>query len=235
MKKSTPSKWLYILAYLALLCGWLKNTFPGKIVTAAILVLFVSVTFNSLSAAPFTFLADDLTGQTAAAKAEVAAKAETSQKAEAQKKAVEEARTIAQSARSHNYSLTVTKSAYRVTLLDNGIPVKEYNCAVGRNPGQKTKTGDAKTPEGTFKVESITASSDWVSSEDGKGAYGPWFITLDTGELSKGEWGGIGLSGTNKPEALGKASSTGSIRLRNDDIEEIKKYVQIGTPVTIKE
>lgn len=235
MKKSKPSKWIYILAYVALLCGWLRKTVPGKIVTAGLLVFFVSATFNGLNAASFTFLANNLTGQTAADKAATAAKVETAQKAEVQKKAVEEARSAAQPAKSHNYSLTVTKSAYRVTLLDNGAPVKEYNCAVGRNPGQKTKTGDAKTPVGTFKVESVTASSDWVSSEDGKGAYGPWFITLDTRELSRGEWSGIGLSGTNKPEALGKASSAGSIRLRNSDIEEIRKYIQIGTMVTIKE
>lgn len=235
MKNSKPSKWIYVLAYVALLCGWLRKTIPGKIVTAGVLLLIVSATFNSLSAAPFTFLADNLSGHTVSDKAAVAAKVETAQKAEAQKKAVEEARSAAQPAKSHNYSLMVTKSAYRVTLLDNGMPVKEYNCAVGRNPGQKKRTGDAKTPVGTFKVEAVAPAADWVSSEDGKGAYGPWFITLDTRELSKGEWGGIGLSGTNKPEALGKASSAGSIRLRNSDIEEIRQFVQVGTLVTIKE
>lgn len=233
--KNSNNVWLYLLAYLALFLGWLRRSVLGKAVTAGILILIVSTTFNHLSAAPFSFLANTLSEQTNTEKAEVAAKAETTQKAADQKEQVEKAQDAVQPIKSHNYSLVVTKSAYRVTLLDNGSPIKEYNCAVGRNPGQKTKTGDAKTPVGTFSVESITPSSDWVSSEDGKGAYGPWFITLDTKSLSKGEWGGIGLSGTNKPEGLGKASSAGSVRLRNSDIEEIKRYVKIGTSVTIKE
>lgn len=234
MKKSKPSVFVYLLAYVAILMRWMRRTTLGKVVTAGLLIVIVSGTYNQLSAAPF--FADYAQPKlTETEKVEQQGQAEIAKKAEVQKQEVEKAKVAAQPITSHTYSLVVTKSAYRITLLDNGNPIKEYNCAVGRNPGQKTKTGDARTPEGTFKVESINPSSDWVSDEDGKGAYGPWFITLDTSELSKGEWNGIGISGTNKPEGLGRASSAGSVRVRNSDIEEIKKFVKVGTIVTIKE
>ena len=234
MKKSKPNIFVYMLAYLAILMRWMRRSTLGKVVTAGLLIVIVSSTYNHLSAAPF-FAGDAQPQLTETEKVEQKGKAEIAKKAEAQKQEVEQAKIAAQPATSHTYSLVVTKSAYRISLLDNGTPIKEYNCAVGRNPGQKTKTGDARTPVGTFKVESINPSSDWVSDEDGKGAYGPWFITLDTRELSKGEWNGIGISGTNKPEGLGRASSAGSVRVRNSDIEEIKKFVKVGTVVTIKE
>ena len=234
MKKSKPSIFVYMLAYLAILLRWMRRSTLVKVVTAGLLIVLVSGTYNHLSAAPF--FADNAQPKlTETEKVELKGKEEVAKKAEAQKKKVEEAKIAAQPVTSHTYSLVVTKSAYRISLLDNGTPIKEYNCAVGRNPGQKTKTGDARTPVGTFKVESINPSSDWVSDEDGKGAYGPWFITLDTRELSKGEWNGIGISGTNKPEGLGRASSAGSVRVRNSDIEEIKKFVKVGTVVTINE
>ena len=234
MKKSKPNIFVYMLAYLAILMRWMRRSTLGKVVTAGLLIVIVSSTYNHLSAAPF-FAGDAQPQLTETEKVEQKGKAEIAKKAEAQKQEVEQAKIAAQPATSHTYSLVVTKSAYRISLLDNGTPIKEYNCAVGRNPGQKTKTGDARTPVGTFKVESINPSSDWVSDEDGKGAYGPWFITLDTRELSKGEWNGIGISGTNKPEGLGRASSAGSVRVRNSDIEEMKEVVKVGTVVTIKE
>jgi lipoprotein-anchoring transpeptidase ErfK/SrfK len=234
MKKSKPGIHIYLLAYIAILMHWMRNTLPGRVVTAGLLILLVSSTYNRLSAAPF-FAGNAQPQLTETEKVEQKGHAEIAKKAEAQKQEVEQAKIAAQPVTSHTYSLVITKSAYRISLLDNGTPIKEYDCAIGRNPGQKTRTGDAKTPVGTFKVESINPSSDWVSDEDGKGAYGPWFISLDTSELSKGEWNGIGISGTNKPEGLGRASSAGSVRVRNSDIEEIKKFVKVGTVVTIKE
>ena len=234
MKKSKPGIFVYLLAYLAILMRWMRQSMMGKVVTAGLLIVIVSGTYNRLSAAPF-FAENAQPKLTETEVIERKGKEEIAKKAEVQKQNVEKAKVAAQPVTSHTYSLVITKSAYRISLLDNGTPIKEYNCAVGRNPGQKTKTGDARTPEGTFKVESINPSSDWVSDEDGKGAYGPWFITLDTRELSKGEWNGIGISGTNKPEGLGRASSAGSVRVRNSDIEEIKKYVKVGTLVTIRE
>ena len=68
-----------------------------------------------------------------------------------------------------------------------------------------------------------------------KGAYGPWFISINTDEMSKGAWGGIGIHGTHKPNVMRARDSEGCIRLQNQNVEELKKYVRVGTKVVIEE
>lgn len=139
------------------------------------------------------------------------------------------------------YHVLVKKSAFTVYLLDDQNKViRTYDCTIGKNPGQKEKRGDMKTPTGIFYVDEIDDASDWTHDfGDGrgeiKGAYGPWFISLNTEAMSKGAWGGIGIHGTHKPEAMGIRDSEGCVRLRNENIAELKQYVRVGTKVTIEE
>ena len=53
MKKSKPSVFVYMLAYLAIALRWMRRSTVGKVVTAGLLILLVSGTYNQLSAAPF--------------------------------------------------------------------------------------------------------------------------------------------------------------------------------------
>ena len=123
MKRTKPSVFVYILAYIAIMMRWMRRTTVGKVVTAGVLILLVSGTYNHLSAAPF--FADNAQPKlTEAEKVEEKGKAEIAKKAEVQKQKVEEAKAAAQPAQSHTYSLVVTKSAYRISLLDNGTPIK---------------------------------------------------------------------------------------------------------------
>ncbi len=97
-----------------------------------------------------------------------------------------------------------------------------------------------KTPDGTFVVDEILDASYWTHDfKDGKGeikgAYGPWFISLDTTNLSKGAWGGIGIHGTHDPAFIGTRASEGCIRLNNADIEQLKKFAKVGMKVVIEE
>ncbi len=140
----------------------------------------------------------------------------------------------------HNYSVLVKKSAFTVSLLDDGKEIKAYKCTLGKNPGQKEKEGDLKTPTGTFLVDEILDASAWTHDfGDGKGeikgAYGPWFISLDTNAMSKGKWGGIGIHGTHDPASIGTLASEGCIRLANDNLNDLKQYVKVGTKVVIEE
>ncbi len=140
----------------------------------------------------------------------------------------------------HHYSVLIKKSAFTLYLMDNGKLVKSYGVAIAKNPGQKEKRGDMKTPTGTFRVDEILDASAWTHDfGDGKGeikgAYGPWFISLDTMDLSKGQWDGIGIHGTHDPASIGTRASEGCIRLRNEDVDELKQFVQVGTMVTIEE
>lgn len=97
-----------------------------------------------------------------------------------------------------------------------------------------------KTPSGTFPIDEIIDASSWTHDfKDGKGeiagAYGPWFISLDTTGLSKGQWGGIGIHGTHDPNSIGKRVSEGCIRLTNEDIQKLKDFAKVGMKVVIIE
>ncbi len=121
-----------------------------------------------------------------------------------------------------------------------GETVATYGCALGKGEGQKQKEGDMKTPDGTFVVDEILDASYWTHDfKDGKGeikgAYGPWFISLDTTNLSKGAWGGIGIHGTHDPASIGTRASEGCIRLNNADVEQLKKFAKVGMKVVIEE
>lgn len=160
--------------------------------------------------------------------------------------------------------IKVHKQSYTLELFEEGnaVPLKVYGVAVAKNPGDKQMTGDNRTPTSwgsavaiparyagaavgvpsaqvPFVVEEICDASFWTHDfGDGKGviegAYGPWFISLDTG------WIGIGIHGTHDPASIGTMASEGCIRLRNEDVEELKQLIYgpakgVGTRVIITE
>ena len=135
----------------------------------------------------------------------------------------------------------IKKSDFTLCYYDNsGKEIFRAGCALGLNPGQKEKEGDMKTPSGTFYVDEILDASYWTHDfGDGKGeiqgAYGPWFISINTDEMSKGQWGGIGIHGTHDPASIGKRASEGCIRLENSQVEILKQLVSVGTKVVIEE
>lgn len=133
------------------------------------------------------------------------------------------------------YHIFVNKSAYTLSLFRGSELVKTYPIAVGKNPGDKQRVGDNRTPTGDFHIISIENASGWKHDfRDGKGkiagAYGPWFLRLD----AKG-WKGIGIHGTHDPDSRGTNATEGCIRLSNEDISELKQYAYRNMPVVITE
>ena len=132
------------------------------------------------------------------------------------------------------YWILINKGQYRLSLYRGRDLVKTYNVAIGKNPGNKRRVGDNRTPEGQFRVLSIENASGWKHDfGDGKGeiagAYGPWFIRLDTGG-----WKGIGIHGTHAPDSLGTMASEGCIRMNNDEIRDLKNYAYRNMVVRIE-
>ena len=132
------------------------------------------------------------------------------------------------------YWLRVSKSGYKLYLYRGQDVEKAYEVAVGKNPGDKERVGDNKTPNGTFTVQSIEDSRTWSHDfRDGKGtirgAYGPWFIRLRTG------WRGIGIHGTHDPDSLGSMVSEGCIRMHNSELEELRQFASARMKVVIEE
>ena len=138
------------------------------------------------------------------------------------------------------YNVLVDKSDHKLYIRKGTQVVRAWDCAVGRGGlGQKQRSGDNMTPVGTFAVDEIDDASGWTHDfGDGKGeiqgAYGPWFLSLDTEALSGGAWNGIGIHGTHDPHSLGTDASEGCIRLDNDKLRVLKEITYIGMPVTIQ-
>lgn len=130
--------------------------------------------------------------------------------------------------------IVVDKQGFKLSLVDSaGYAIKEYGIACAVNYGPKQRRGDHKTPEGTFKInELLYAVGIPHDFHDGKGpikdAYGPWFLRLDVPGFRT-----IGIHGTPFPESIGTRATEGCIRLRNDDITDLKNRVRLGTTVII--
>ena len=141
-----------------------------------------------------------------------------------------------------NCFIVISKPEYRLYVCEvvNGDTLKRvhYPVCVGKNKGQKQKPGDMKTPECTaakpFSITEIVDASKWTHDfGDGRGAilaYGDWFMRLKTPGHS-----GIGIHGsTNNESSVPGRGSEGCIRLRNDDLNELKaKYAFVGMRVVI--
>ena len=141
-----------------------------------------------------------------------------------------------------NCFIVISKPEYRLYVCEvvNGDTLKRvhYPVCVGKNKGQKQKPGDMKTPECTaknpFSITEIVDASKWAHDfGDGRGSilsYGNWFMRLKTPGHT-----GIGIHGsTNNESSVPGRGSEGCIRLRNDDLDELKaKYAFVGMRVVI--
>ena len=141
-----------------------------------------------------------------------------------------------------NCFILISKPEYRLYVCEvvDGDTVKRvhYPVCVGKAKGQKQKKGDMKTPECTaanpFIITEIVDASNWHHDfGDGRGSilsYGHWFMRLKTPGHS-----GIGIHGsTNNESSVPGRGSEGCIRLRDDDLIQLKeKYAFVGMRVVI--
>ena len=122
------------------------------------------------------------------------------------------------------------------------VLVARYDCAFALRKGNKQKTGDMKTPHCTraipaFSISQICPASSWRHDfGDGRGnilAYGSWFLRLNIGTSNRS----ICIHGsTNNRESVPGRASEGCIRLKDEDIADLKsKYVFVGMKVIIKD
>jgi hypothetical protein len=141
-----------------------------------------------------------------------------------------------------NCFILISKPEYRLYVCEvvDGDTLKRvhYPVCVGKNRGQKQKKGDMKTPECTaenpFTITEIVDASQWTHDfGDGRGSilsYGHWFMRLKTPGHS-----GIGIHGsTNNESSVPGRGSEGCIRLRDDDLIQLKEnYAFVGMRVVI--
>ena len=141
-----------------------------------------------------------------------------------------------------NCFILISKPEYRLYVCevvdDDTLKRVHYPVCVGKNKGQKQKKGDMRTPECTpknpFVITEIVDASNWTHDfGDGRGSilsYGHWFMRLKTPGHS-----GIGIHGsTNNESSVPGRGSEGCIRLRDDDLIQLKEnYAFVGMRVVI--
>lgn len=118
-------------------------------------------------------------------------------------------KTMANSAKS-KYSILVDVEESKMYIMEEGICTKTYKCSGGKE--------STPSPIGTW---TITSKAKW-----GEGFGGRW-LGFNV------PWGQFGIHGTTEIYSVGWASSHGCIRMNNDEVAELYKYIPIGTKVTI--
>ncbi len=87
------------------------------------------------------------------------------------------------------------------------------------------------TPLGRFYVR------DLISQPDPDGEFGPWLLALsgfsETLDTFEGGLPALALHGTDEPERIGSALSSGCLRIPNELITALAETVPLGTPITI--
>ena len=119
--------------------------------------------------------------------------------------------------------IEVDLSERRVTLFDRGRRVLSATAAIG--------SPQTPTPTGRYYVNQRLVPAD-TSGPFGPGAIGiSAFSEVLTGWTQGGP---IAIHGTNRPDLLGQAVSTGCIRVRNDLLRRLFNRTRAGTPVTVR-
>ena len=134
--------------------------------------------------------------------------------------------------------MLIEKSKRNLILFNNGIIIRKYKIALGRNTvGPKLRQGDGRTPEGSYIIDSRKSDSRFhlalhISYPNSIDAHLTSIAGTDPG-------GGIFIHGTGKKYAwMGKYHilkdwTEGCIAVTDKEIEEIWGLVPDGTPVDI--
>jgi lipoprotein-anchoring transpeptidase ErfK/SrfK len=111
----------------------------------------------------------------------------------------------------------------KLALFENGKVVRIYRVAVG-----KTST---PSPVGAFKIVNRVTHPTYYH----KGQV----IAAGKNNPVGSRWMGLsaksyGIHGTNQPNSIGKAASTGCIRMSKQDVEELFELLNVGDAVDIR-
>lgn len=123
-------------------------------------------------------------------------------------------------------SLRVVKSRFELWVLLGGVFLKEFPVGLGVQD---------KTPEGSFIIGDRLKDPDWYRNGR-KIPFGHPDNRLGTrwlGFKRTARATGYGIHGTDEPGSIGKEVSEGCVRLRNEDVEALFEWVQVGTEVEI--
>ena len=145
--------------------------------------------------------------------------------------------------------IDISVSKQRLTLKFGRKKVAEYPVSTSRF-GLGTEEGSLRTPTGRFRIaekigdglpqgtvfksrQPVKATKKLLQTEDLIMTRILWLDGLDPGNANTHERF-IYIHGTNQEESIGKPVSHGCIRMKNADLLEIYKLVDVDTPVAIR-
>jgi lipoprotein-anchoring transpeptidase ErfK/SrfK len=110
----------------------------------------------------------------------------------------------------------------KLAVIENDRVIRVFNVAVGAS--------QSPSPTGVFKVVNHIENPTWY--------YHGKVVGPGTNNPVGTRWMGIsapgyGIHGTNVPSSIGKNASHGCIRLKNSDVEQLFKLVQVGDQVEL--
>jgi len=145
--------------------------------------------------------------------------------------------------------IDISVSRQRLTLKLGRKKVGEYPVSTSRF-GLGTEEGSLRTPTGRFRIAEkigdglpqgtvfksrrpVKATKKLLQTEDLIMTRILWLDGLDPGNANTHERF-IYIHGTNHEESIGKPVSHGCIRMKNADLLELYKLVDVDTPVAIR-
>ena len=143
-----------------------------------------------------------------------------------------------------NIEILIDKKNYTLTLRAGDQVLKKYKCVLGGNPRDNKKyRGDQCTPEGEFHIQAIYPNHQWdvfmLLDYPTKQSWEQFQYNKAHGRIPANAaiGGSIGIHGVpvGKGFLINKGINwtLGCISLSNADIDEIYRYVDVGTRVTI--
>ena len=161
------------------------------------------------------------------------------------------------------YQLLISKKNKELIVEKEGEVIKKYHIATGKGgKGTKRKQGDSKTPQGIYRISKFKESSrfHYFIQLDYPNLVDAWYgyknKVIDSKEFKRiatayknreippqdtNLGGFIGIHGLGEENEKKLAIhqdinwTEGCIALTNDEINDLKKFVDVGTPVIIKE
>jgi murein L,D-transpeptidase YafK len=135
--------------------------------------------------------------------------------------------------------IAIVKSARTMTLVSGGQVLKKYLVALGTAPaGAKQRQGDHKTPEGLYVINAKYPHSQFhmalqISYPNEADRARAWKAGVNPGGsiLIYGIGEKYGWVGSRHREV---DWTEGCVAVTNEEIEEIWKLVEVGTPVEIR-